>query len=401
MRHRLLLLCAGVTFIPASHASAAQTDPLIEGAKLCTRQLPRYEREYAIPTHLLSAIASTESGRYHSGLKIKLPWPWTITSGGKGHYYDTKAEAVAAVKKLKAQGVKNIDVGCMQVNLQHHPDAFTSIESAFEPEYNVSYAAHFLRDLYDGSGTWKKAASNYHSKTPQHATRYIGQVYDHWYKIIEKLREARLVVPTSSVAAMNELKGSSSSKIPVKSVKVAEKPAYQAPRMKSIKVTSVESKPSGENEIVTYTPATRDRIRDKGAIIVRYEPSAEEAAVTKDSNKAYLTFANANAAAQNSPAAGPTTAPAVPPVALATMPSPMPQAPEIKASVSIAKPELQMADIGGLQAAVTVPVASQSYPEKQAEEVSEPKIVQVSGRRPVEDNLHLLSRSGPSFIFAD
>lgn len=394
MNYRSLMLFVSIIFVASPDAHAAQADPIIEGAKLCTKQLPRYEREYAIPTHLLSAIASTESGRYHTGLKIKLPWPWTITSGGKGTFYDTKADAVAAVKKLKAKGVKNIDVGCMQVNLQHHPDAFTSIENAFDPEYNVSYAAHFLRTLYDSSGTWKKAASDYHSKTPEHGTRYIGQVYDHWYQIIEKLREARLVVPTSSVVAMNELKkGAVKPGAKVIKVAQAEKPAYKAPRMKSIKVTTVETKPDGGDQIVTYTPASRDRIHDKGSIIVRYDPPGEEA--NKDSGKAYLTLAST--AAQSSPSAGPATHAA----AIAAAP-----APEVKASVAIARPEMQLADIGTLKASVSAPVPAQSLPEhadsdKKADEVSEPRILQVSGRRPVEDNITLIHRTGPNFIFAD
>src|SRR5277367_3222387 len=106
VRHRrqivsLVIIYAVAAGLLPSHATqAAGNDPLIEGAKLCTRHLARYEREYGVPTHLLSAIASTESGRYHEGLQIKVPWPWTINAGGKGYIYDSKAEAVAAVRKL-------------------------------------------------------------------------------------------------------------------------------------------------------------------------------------------------------------------------------------------------------------------------------------------------------------
>src|SRR5471032_3062652 len=126
MRWLSRLVLSAMVLLPCSQAYA-QTDSLIEGAKLCTRHLPRYEREYAIPTHLLSAIASTESGRYHDGLKIKVPWPWTINVEGKGYFFDNKDQAVAAVRKFKAQGAQSIDVGCMQVNLQQHPQAFVSL----------------------------------------------------------------------------------------------------------------------------------------------------------------------------------------------------------------------------------------------------------------------------------
>ena len=31
------------------------------------------------------------------------------------------------------RGVRLMDVGCMQVNLQMHPDAFPSLDAAFDP----------------------------------------------------------------------------------------------------------------------------------------------------------------------------------------------------------------------------------------------------------------------------
>ena len=68
------------------------------------------------------------------------PWPWTINAEGQGLFYDTKAQAVAAVRALQARGVRSIDVGCMQVNLMHHPDAFPTLEQAFDPQTNAAYA---------------------------------------------------------------------------------------------------------------------------------------------------------------------------------------------------------------------------------------------------------------------
>lgn len=200
------ILVFGMSMFALAQQAAAQSDPLIEGAKLCTRHLPRYEREYAIPTHLLSAIASTESGRYHEGLKMKLPWPWAINAEGKGYWFDSKEQAIAAVKRLRARGIKSIDVGCMQVNLLQHPDAFASLDQAFDPEKNIGYAASFLHTLYEESNSWKTAASYYHSRTPSLGREYVGNVYSSWFSIIDKLRAARLHVPEASVVAMNEMK---------------------------------------------------------------------------------------------------------------------------------------------------------------------------------------------------
>lgn len=201
-RNIILGICGALCL--ASPAFAAPSDPRIEGAKLCTRNLAHYERQYGIPMHLLSAISSTESGRYHDGLKMTLPWPWTINVEGEGHYYDTKEEAVAAVKRYKMQGARSIDVGCMQVSLLHHPDAFANLEEAFDPEHNVAYGASFLRRLYDENKSWKQASSDYHSKTPSRGSEYVSVVYDRWTNIIKRLREAKAAIPSSTMAALNE-----------------------------------------------------------------------------------------------------------------------------------------------------------------------------------------------------
>jgi len=254
--------------LPLSSANAATSDSLIDGAKLCTRHLPRYEREYGIPTHLLSAIASTESGRYHDGLKIKLPWPWTINADNKSYFFDNKDEAIGMVRKLRARGIQSIDVGCMQVNLYHHPGAFASLDRAFDPETNIAYAAGFLRSLYDQENSWKKAAADYHSKTPRLGKDYVGLVYNSWYTIIEKLREARLQVPGSEVVAMNEMKDapgiinvtSAPKNVPVKVTRLPEQhgrkvAAYHPPHMNSIHIASVETADSREdNSIIVVRP---------------------------------------------------------------------------------------------------------------------------------------------------
>ncbi len=249
MKRYFIMLGIGVAlFSPQARAD----DTLIEGAKLCTSHLPRYEREYGIPTHLLSAIASTESGRYHEGLKIRVPWPWTINADGKGYIFDSKAKAIAAVRRLKAHGTQSIDVGCMQVNIYHHPGAFASLDEAFEPQKNIAYAAGFLKSLYDEEGSWKKAAADYHSKTPGLGRKYVSEVYNSWYQIIDKLRAARLQVPDSSVQAMNELKGGSPH-APKAAIHHPEKKlGVYHPRMNHIQLTRQDN--TGQSNVIVVKP---------------------------------------------------------------------------------------------------------------------------------------------------
>lgn len=181
------LLCS--TAVRADTGTSNES-ALIQGAKLCTDYLPRHEREYGIPVHLLAAIASTESGRYNKEIGLSLPWPWTINVEGKGYFFDSKEQAVAAVRELQKRGFQSIDVGCMQVNLHHHPNAFNSLEQAFEPAYNIAYAAHFLKQNFDEEGSWRKATADYHSRTPVFGEQYARLVFGSWSRIINKIAEA-------------------------------------------------------------------------------------------------------------------------------------------------------------------------------------------------------------------
>ena len=150
---------------------------------LCARQTTGAERSGGIPRHLLTAISHAESGRWNAARKENVAWPWTVTAGGKGHFFDTKAEAVAAVRRLRAKGVSNIDVGCMQINLHYHADAFANLEQAFDPHYNVAYGAQFLRALHERIGSWTIAAGYYHSRTPTRSRSYRLKVVRLWDRV--------------------------------------------------------------------------------------------------------------------------------------------------------------------------------------------------------------------------
>ena len=99
---------------------------------------------------------------------------------GKGRYLPNKAAAIAEVKALKAKGVRNIDVGCMQINLYFHPKAFETLEQAFDPVQNVAYGATFLRQLRQDSRSWTRAIGRYHSNTPALSGRYRLKVFRAW-----------------------------------------------------------------------------------------------------------------------------------------------------------------------------------------------------------------------------
>ncbi|MCC6720067.1 MAG: transglycosylase SLT domain-containing protein [Acetobacteraceae bacterium] len=145
----------------------------------CRQAITAAERAAAVPPQLMAAIARVESGRADARGAVH-PWPWTINAEGTGQYFETKAAALAAVRTLQARGVRSIDVGCMQVNLYHHPAAFASLEQAFDPAANAAYAARYLTELYATTRDWTRATAFYHSATPERGEFYQRRVAAIW-----------------------------------------------------------------------------------------------------------------------------------------------------------------------------------------------------------------------------
>jgi hypothetical protein len=178
MRPAILVLVLGLM----GHAATAQA---LDGIPLpdtnaCLPGIMAAEREFGLPPKLLHTIGIVESGRADPATGRVVPWPWTIDVGGIGHMYASKAAAIAAVRQLQGSGIVSIDVGCMQINLMHHPDAFASLEEAFDPSANTRYGARFLSALYRETGNWPQAAAAYHSRTPDIGADYEMRVMSLW-----------------------------------------------------------------------------------------------------------------------------------------------------------------------------------------------------------------------------
>lgn len=132
--------------------------------------IQKAEQKYHIPKGLLKAIMKVESQGH----------PFAVYSNKRGGKktsvtLDTADDAVEYVKLLQSLGARNINVGCMQINLKCHQAEDLSLW--FSPEYNIEYAARFLKDLRRRMGSWKKAVAYYHSGTKeQFHERYLDKV---------------------------------------------------------------------------------------------------------------------------------------------------------------------------------------------------------------------------------
>ncbi len=131
------------------------------------------EQRHKIPENLLTAIAHVES-------KCT---PYAINAKGRGYYFSTKEKAVQFVNTLRAQGVKNMNIGYMQLNLPSHIKRFKSIDDMLDIKKNIDFAAALLARLYKQYGSWPRAVEAYKSGCSEATKRYQAHVYHIWAKV--------------------------------------------------------------------------------------------------------------------------------------------------------------------------------------------------------------------------
>ncbi len=178
MRVHLLACVLGLI----GHAVTAQAADSVPApaADTCLPGIAAAEQAFALPPKLLLTIGIVESGRTDPASGRVAPWPWTINVAGTDHIFASKAGAIEAVREFQRGGTQSIDVGCMQINLLHHPNAFASLDEAFDPAANTLYGARFLSALYRETGNWLQAAAAYHSRTGEIGASYETRVMAMW-----------------------------------------------------------------------------------------------------------------------------------------------------------------------------------------------------------------------------
>ncbi len=177
-----IVLSSAVLAAPAVADSRDQPEPAAPSwaeaqSAQCSDAVGRAEALHGTKPGLLPAIARAESGRPVPPLPGIQPWPWAVNADGAAMYFESKAAAVTWTRLALARGVQQVDVGCMQINLQSHPAAFRDLDEAFDPAANTGYGARFLRQLSeDAGGNWYEAVGYYHSRTPVLASDYRARV---------------------------------------------------------------------------------------------------------------------------------------------------------------------------------------------------------------------------------
>ena len=160
--------CIGFLFILCAHG--ANADELVLVKNQIRQLIAVQEEQNNIPSGLLLAIATVESGSE----------PYALNIQGKSVIGRNKTEAVNLIHEALAKGITNIDVGVMQLNVKWHRENFKSIEEMLEPKKNIEYATGFLLKLYKKYGDWHRAVRFYHSSTAEYYRKYSRKITLAW-----------------------------------------------------------------------------------------------------------------------------------------------------------------------------------------------------------------------------
>lgn len=169
------IILAWLALLPAAAPSRANPP-----GQACRAAIAAAEREHGIPDGLLQAIGVVESGQRSAETGSLMPWPWAVNVAGQGQLAPSREAALLAVTSAQARGIRSVDIGCLQINLAHHPQAFARLEDGFDPQTNARYGAGFLASLRDRTGSWTTAVAHYHSATPERGGAYQARVLAQW-----------------------------------------------------------------------------------------------------------------------------------------------------------------------------------------------------------------------------
>ena len=155
------------TAVCASFATTPEAD-----ASSCSDAARTAELSHALPAGLLTAIGSVESGGW--GLSVN------GNDGTPGRRFATTRDAIQYTAILLGSGVTTIDIGCFQVDLHYHANAFQRWQDAFDEDLNAGAAADILSRLHAHTGNWARAVQLYHSADPDRGQAYLQAVMSAW-----------------------------------------------------------------------------------------------------------------------------------------------------------------------------------------------------------------------------
>ncbi|WP_114395579.1 transglycosylase SLT domain-containing protein [Oleisolibacter albus] len=150
------LLLAGI----AGFSSSAK-------AGACLDHIVKAEQDFNIPRGMLLAVSLVETGGGGE------PAAYAVNVRGRATIGKTESDAVRHLRDHKGKIQDAAYAGCMQLSVEHHKKSFQPVEKIVNPEANVRYAARYLIQLRNETGSWAAAVARYNgASSPKVAQAY-------------------------------------------------------------------------------------------------------------------------------------------------------------------------------------------------------------------------------------
>ncbi|HFL7941136.1 TPA: transglycosylase SLT domain-containing protein [Pseudomonas putida] len=138
-------------------------------------------------------IAGKRSRRFFSTQIDALTYARSVRSSGFTLRTDDSREVKKGQVRVRQLRLINTDIGIAQVNYRWNGQGIATVQTWFDPAYNLNFAAARIAKLTQKHGNEILAAGYYHSGTPAIRKKYLG------YLIPKYKEEKRLA--TASMAA--------------------------------------------------------------------------------------------------------------------------------------------------------------------------------------------------------
>src|SRR5690554_1120762 len=121
------------TWIQPASASLLDNTPWTEAAD-----------NHGIDPWMLYAISLEESGEIDRQAQVIKPWPYQLHRNGRTYRYDDEAEAAAQIDEWEQQGVRNYDIGALQINRRWHGHRVSNLSDLLDITTSLQVAAEIL-----------------------------------------------------------------------------------------------------------------------------------------------------------------------------------------------------------------------------------------------------------------
>lgn len=128
---------------------------------------------------LLYAITLEESAVLDSSAGLLRPWPYQLHFKGETLRFDTREEAASQIEQWENAGIRNYDIGPLQINRRWHGHRVDQLTDLLNVRRSLDLAAYLLAETIQLSGSDEELGiGRYRSWKEGEARAYARRIQD-------------------------------------------------------------------------------------------------------------------------------------------------------------------------------------------------------------------------------